>query len=439
MCEIYLHNHFLSLYLLLFPPNNRAQFETNRPQCLVNDVLYLERPTVCNKNLFTDTNSPLVPVLSLSLFAIASGFLMSLIPLALESRGMAIELAPWLASIFYAGLLGGTLISSRIVAKIGHRYALMAFLSAIAITVFAMMMINQPIIWLTARLLAGISVAGIFVVIESWLLMADNEKSRAKRLGMYMTSLYGGTALGQLGIGVFGTTNAFPLMVVITLLVLAIFPPILFKKGRPPAIQFHPIKFSELKHIPSAAYLGCIVSGLVLGAIYGLLPLELEKEFEHEQVGSLMAVAILGGMLVQPVVSWLNSRVEKILLMALFCFVGLLAIAMIEIATVTAGMMAGLFLLGAAAFALYPVAITLACRNISTSQIVAAAELMLLSYSIGSVIGPVVAGFSMQLNEGLMIYFAVCFAATLIFMLINTRRNRRQGQDSIKDQISLDL
>ncbi len=393
------------------------------------------------KNRFTDASSPLVPVLSLSLFAIASGFLMSLIPLALEFRGMDQGIASWLASVFYAGLLCGTLMSAKIVSILGHRHSLMMFLIIIIATIATMALMSTSFVWLLCRFIAGTAVAGIFVVIESWLLMADNEKSRAKRLGMYMTSLYGGTALGQLGIGFFGTSGAIPLFIISALLFLAILPPVVLKQGKPPEISHMPIKLAELRHLPSAAYIGCIVSGLVLGAIYGLLPLELEKSFNHDQVGSLMAVAILGGMLIQPLVSWLNSRIEKIILMALFCFLGLLSIAMIEVATVTAGMMVGLFLLGASSFALYPVAITLACRNICTSKIVAAAELMLLSYSIGSVVGPIIAGFAMLMNEGLMLYFAICFTTTLVFMLINTKRNHRSGNKSknIEDTISLDV
>ncbi|MDD1796022.1 MFS transporter [Enterovibrio sp. ZSDZ42] len=387
----------------------------------------------------TDGNSPLVPVISLSLFAVASGFLMSLIPLALEARGMSVNLASWLASVFYAGLLGGALISARIVGKIGHRTALVGFLIAIVLTVATMALVASPSMWLASRFIAGVAVAGVFVVIESWLLMADTEKARAKRLGLYMASLYGGSALGQLGIGFFGTEGAMPLIVVAGLFSAAMLPPLVYKKGQPRITEHSSIHFSEMRNLPSAAYIGCIVSGLILGSIYGLLPLDLERQYSHNQVGMLMAVVILGGMAVQPLVSWLNSRVEKALLMAMFCLVGLLAIAMIEIATVDAGLMSGLFLLGAAAFALYPVAITLACRKVCESKIVAAAELMLLSYSVGSVIGPVVAGKAMNADHGLMFYFAICFAATLIYMLVSTKRNRRRGADGVDDVMPVDL
>ncbi|EOD81584.1 Permease of the major facilitator superfamily [Grimontia indica] len=392
-----------------------------------------------NPVMQADRNSPLVPVLSLSLFAVASGFLMSLIPLALDARGMSVNLASWLASVFYAGLLGGALISARIVGKFGHRSALVAFLLIVVSTVGLMAFSASPAAWLFARFVAGIAVAGVFVVIESWLLMADTEKARAKRLGLYMASLYGGSALGQLGIGMFGTEGAMPLIVVASLFSAAILPPLVFKRGRPKAVGHASIKVSEMKTLPAAAYIGCIVSGLVLGSIYGLLPLELESSYSHDQVGALMAIVILGGMVVQPLVSWLNSRMEKALLMALFCFLGLLSIAMIEIATVSAGAMAGMFLLGASAFALYPVAITLACRNVDESKIVAAAELMLLSYSVGSVIGPIVAGEAMSMKGGLMFYFMVCFAATLLYMLGSTKRNRSTGTDGVDEAVSIDI
>ncbi|AMG29776.1 MFS transporter [Grimontia hollisae] len=392
-----------------------------------------------NPVMQADRNSPLVPVLSLSLFAVASGFLMSLIPLALEARSMSVSLASWLASVFYAGLLGGALISARIVGKFGHRHALIAFLLIVVSTVGLMAFSASAAAWLFARFVAGVAVAGVFVVIESWLLMADTEKARAKRLGLYMASLYGGSALGQLGIGLFGTTGAMPLMVVASLFSAAILPPLVFKKGRPKAIAHTSIKVSEMKTLPSAAYIGCIVSGLVLGAVYGLLPLDLESSYSHDKVGALMAIVILGGMVVQPLVSWLNARMDKALLMALCCSVGLLSIAMIEIATVAGGVMAGMFLLGASAFALYPVAITLACRYVDESKIVAAAELMLLSYSVGSVIGPVLAGKAMAMTGGLMFYFVVCFAATLLYMLLSTKRNRHTGTDGVDEAMSVDM
>ncbi|MGR5543358.1 MFS transporter, partial [Vibrio campbellii] len=63
--------------------------------------------------------------------------------------------------------------------------------------------------------------AGVFVTVESWLLHGD-EAGRAKRLGLYMGSLYGGAALGQLGIGIIGIEGMLPVATILGLLLLAV-------------------------------------------------------------------------------------------------------------------------------------------------------------------------------------------------------------------------
>ncbi|MEZ8387204.1 MFS transporter, partial [Vibrio splendidus] len=62
-----------------------------------------------------------VPVIALSFYAIASGYLMSSLPLMLSEYGLDSNLSSWLASAFYAGLLAGTLLIERAIARVGHK------------------------------------------------------------------------------------------------------------------------------------------------------------------------------------------------------------------------------------------------------------------------------------------------------------------------------
>ncbi|MGL5431215.1 MAG: MFS transporter, partial [Vibrio sp.] len=70
-----------------------------------------------------------VPVLALTLYAIAAGYLMSLVPLMLPHYQLEASLASWLASGFYAGLLVGALVAEPVVNRLGHRHAFIAGLS----------------------------------------------------------------------------------------------------------------------------------------------------------------------------------------------------------------------------------------------------------------------------------------------------------------------
>lgn len=366
-----------------------------------------------------------VPVAGLTLFAIASGYLMSLIPLSMGSFGIDTQYAGWLASAYYIGLLIGSMMIEPVIAKIGHRLSFISFLLMLAATVVLLPWTPTIEAWLPNRLIAGIAVAGIFVVVESWLLIGDNPKERAKRLSFYMTSLYGGTTLGQLAIGMIGTQGVVPFIVVLGLLLVAVLPPLLVRQGQPASGLHQKLSFKQITRLSKPAIIGCMVSGIVMGTIYGLMPLSLKKDnFTTDQVGVLMASIILGGMLIQPVISKLSVMMSKTLLLAMVSLLGVFAMGMIYISSDYVVMIVVLALLGMSSFALYPIAITLACDNLDSSFIVAATQVMLFSYSVGSAMGPIAAGTLLEQHSGLTNFFFIVLLVTAIYMLIASLRRK---------------
>ncbi|MDH5920601.1 MFS transporter [Vibrio splendidus] len=359
-----------------------------------------------------------VPVIALSFYAIASGYLMSSLPLMLSEYGLDSNLSSWLASAFYAGLLAGTLLIERAIARVGHKDAFVIALSVFIATILVLPLAPHQSVWLLARFVAGVSVAGIFVIVESWL-MSGEESQRAKRLGVYMCSLYGGSAVGQLGIGYLGITGGVPFIAMFTLLFGAI---IVLMYGQATAPQIHDAQSLSLKQISKlshSALIGCIVSGLTLGSIYGLMPVELaQRNIAHQDIGGLMALVIMGGMAVQPIVTWLSHHIGQVLLMALFCLLGVASIGVLTINHDFYVLGMSLFVLGMATFALYPIAINLGCRNLDPSYLVSVTQVMLLCYSIGSVAGPLVADSFMDSQAGLFTYLFASLLATTIYMLI---------------------
>ncbi|MFA0053150.1 MFS transporter [Vibrio echinoideorum] len=359
-----------------------------------------------------------VPVIALSFYAIASGYLMSSLPLMLSEYGLDSNLSSWLASAFYAGLLAGTLLIERAIARVGHKDAFVIALAIFIATILVLPLAPHQSVWLLARFVAGVSVAGIFVIVESWLMSGD-ESQRAKRLGVYMCSLYGGSAVGQLGIGYLGITGGVPFIAMFTLLFGAI---IVLMYGQATAPQIHDAQSLSLKQISKlshSALIGCIVSGLTLGSIYGLMPVELaQRNIAHQDIGGLMALVIMGGMAVQPMVTWLSHHIGQVLLMAMFCLLGVASIGVLTINHDFYVLGMSLFVLGMATFALYPIAINLGCRNLDPSYLVSVTQVMLLCYSVGSVAGPLVADSFMDSQAGLFTYLFTSLLATTIYMLI---------------------
>ncbi|MBY8153234.1 MFS transporter [Vibrio fluvialis] len=367
-----------------------------------------------------------VPVIALALYAIASGYLMSLIPLMLSHYGLEESLASWLASVFYVGLLLGAMIMEPFVNRLGHRMAFIWCLAILLLSIIALPSLPYASAWLITRFIAGVAVAGVFVVVESWLLHGD-ETGRAKRLGIYMASLYGGTAVGQLGIGVLGVSGGVPFIAITTLLLLASVVLIYGESDQPPSQHSESLSWKQMAKLSHAAIIGCLVSGLTLGAIYGLMPVELStRGISNTHIGTLMALVILGAMAVQPMVPWLSKFMGRKLLMAMFCLIGAGATAMPLIYSGINMLAAGLFVLGMATFAIYPIAINLGCDKLDASYIVSATQVMLFSYSIGSVAGPVLADWFMQGTQGLLGYLFVTLLATCIYMLLSSVKTKRE-------------
>ncbi|KLU14451.1 MULTISPECIES: MFS transporter [Xenorhabdus] len=375
--------------------------------------------------LLRKNDSAFVPVAGLTVFAIASGYLMSLIPLSMASFSIDTVYASWLASAYYVGLLIGSMMIEPVIARIGHRLSFIIFLLLLSATVITLPFFPNKEIWLFVRCIAGVAVAGVFVVIESWLLICDNAKERARRLSFYMTALYGGTTLGQLLIGSIGTQGTIPFMVISTLLFVAILPPLFARHGQPPALHHQSMSLRKMTEFSKPAIVGCMTSGIIMGTIYGLMPLSLsQSHFSTDQVGALMAATILGGMIIQPIISKLSVIMSKTVLLVMISLLGVFAVGMAYLFEHYIVMIVSLALLGMSSFALYPIAITLACDKLDASYIVVASQVMLLSYSIGSAVGPLVAGhfmlhhyFKVQ-HHGLMSFFFIVLLATAIYMLL---------------------
>ncbi|USD67593.1 MFS transporter [Vibrio sp. SCSIO 43136] len=365
-----------------------------------------------------------VPVIALSLYAVASGYLMSLIPLMLGEYGIASSYASWLASVFYAGLLLGAIVVEPAVKLIGHRKAFIVCLALFMATIMALPLLPVVWVWLAARFVAGIAVAGVFVIVESWLLVGD-ESSRAKRLGWYMGALYGGSALGQLGIGFIGIEGSAPFTVILLLLSLAIVVLVSVPTQAPLNTHSAPLSIKQIAKLNHAAIIGCVVSGLALGAIYGLMPIELaQRNVSQANLSTLMALVILGGMAVQTMVPWLIKHAGRTPLMGLFCLLGVFGAGLVTLSDDLPVLAVSLFLIGMATFALYPIAINLGCDKLDERFIVSVTQVMLFCYSIGSVAGPVIADSFMDGTQGLMVYLLALMMATAFYMFIKSIRSK---------------
>lgn len=364
----------------------------------------------------------------LLLLTVSIAVLNTLVPLWLVHDAFTTTQIGVISSAFFCGNLAGTLLCGKLITRFGFNrsYYLAAFIFAIAS--LAILTCHSPIAWIICRGISGIGCAFIWVVVESAIMCQATVRTRGRMLAAYMMVYYLGTVIGQLVVS--GMPDALAITIIpflLILMILAILPVLLVKisqiSHQENDIDNHNL-FTMLFHRESSLGIkGCVISGVVLGALYGLLPLYLARqEMSNAQVGYWMALLVAAGILGQWPAGRLADRYGRMLILRVQVFMIILgSLAMI----IHLPKMPALFILGAAGFSLYPVAMSWACEKVKSSELVAMAQALLLSYTIGSLIGPTLTALMMDSWSDNMLFVTIAAVASLYLVLLMRKSNQQ--------------
>src|SRR5690606_10395863 len=96
------------------------------------------------------------------------------------------------------GFIAGCFIAPRLVRRVGHVRAFGAFASTGAIVSLISGMWIDEAAWLVLRFFTGFTMAGAFMVIESWLNERSTNETRGTVFGLYMMVTHASIMAGQM-------------------------------------------------------------------------------------------------------------------------------------------------------------------------------------------------------------------------------------------------
>ncbi|HCO7573821.1 MFS transporter [Escherichia fergusonii] len=367
---------------------------------------------------------PVMLLLSgLLLLTLAIAVLNTLVPLWLAHEHLPTWQVGMVSSSYFTGNLVGTLLTGYLIKRLGFNrsYYLASLVFAAGCLGLGLMIGFWS--WMAWRFVAGVGCAMIWVVVESALMCSGTSRNRGRLLAAYMMIYYVGTFLGQLLVSKVSTElmNVLPW---VTALILAGILPLLFTR-----ILSQQTESRKTTSITSMLKLrqarlgvnGCIISGIVLGSLYGLMPLYLNHQgISNSNIGFWMAVLVSAGIVGQWPIGRLADKFGRLLVLRVQIFVVILG----SIAMLTHTAMApALFILGAAGFTLYPVAMAWSCEKISQDQLVAMNQALLLSYTIGSLLGPSFTAMLMQHYSDNLLFIMIA-SVSFIYLLMLLRNAR---------------
>ncbi len=333
----------------------------------------------------------LAPLLGLFILGIGNGFLATVITLRLDAAGESAVVIGWVSSAYFIGLALGAMLNDRLLLRIGHIRAYGSFASLVAVTVLLQGLVDHPVAWFALRLVGGWATVGVYLVIESWLLTAGDQKVRGRLLALYMISLYAAGVLGQLLLGVTEAMGgAASFMVIGMLASLSVLPMAMIPRVSPLIEKAEPLSPLRLITLTPTGVMGSFGSGIAVAAVYSLLPLYLQRiGLPVDRIGQMMAVVVLGAMLLQyPVGRWSDRHDRQLVLIIIGAFCTLISAAVLWLPLNLWSLAALLFLLGGGVFSLYPVAVGHAADRAPAGALVRMSQGLLLINAIGSALSP---------------------------------------------------
>lgn len=366
---------------------------------------------------------PIAPLLvAVFLMMGGTGALTTIVSVRLDAVGASSVLLGALTAAYYLGVMIGSIQAYRLVRQVGHIRAFSASATVLVTATLGHALGSDPLAWTALRFVEGCCMAGLFVCIESWLNQSATTVTRGRILALYMIALYGSQGVGQYLL-VIDDPHGFRQFVLVSIFIsLALLPVALTRKAPPLLPKLAPVRIHCLYRASPLGFAGTVISGLVVGAFYGLGPIYIRRlGYDLEQSATFVSAAIIGGMIFQWPFGKLSDLLDRrLVLVSLFAALVVISIGMTMLPQLGfAPLVGGIALFGGIIFAIYPICVSHTNDFLTPAEMVPASGGMVLGFSMGAIVGPFLASLMMAMFEqdGLFLFSALVAATALSFGL----------------------
>lgn len=354
--------------------------------------------------------------LGLGLIMLGNGLQATLIGVRASIEGFGTSVTGLIMSGYFIGLIAGCQIVPKIVGRVGHVRTFGALASLASTSILVQAIFVDPFVWWVMRFVTGFSYAGIFIVAESWINEAADNSTRGKLLSVYMLVSLGGMAGGQMLLNL-SPPSGFQLFVLVSLLISIAVIPILLSTARVPQFDvLENIGIIQLYRVSPLGVFGMFVSGLSIGAFFGMGAVYASDiGLSVKDISLYMGSLILGGFLFQYPIGWLSDTFGPMKVILFSSITG---------ALVSYGAMSydpeGLELyviaatVGGLVMPLYSLCSVHTNNYLTSTQMVAASGTLVLLSAIGAAVGSPLTAFAMDAFGAEAFYGSIGIMMTVI-------------------------
>ncbi|MCT4656127.1 MAG: MFS transporter [Cohaesibacter sp.] len=382
------------------------------------------------------TFAPIASLLvSVALLLMGHGLQSTIIPLASKSlsfQDLSIGLA---ASGYFAGFVLGGVVTPHLVVRAGHIRGFAVMVSTTSAAALLHPLMADEYAWIFFRFMTGFTIAGLYLIIESWLNEFSDNTNRGLVMSAYIIIQYSAFTAGQL-MATFAEPDKFLLFAVASIIIsVAVMPVAMTKSAQPAPIAVVKLELGKVFRTSPAAIVSAIVVGAVQGsqssfsAIYAV-----DKGYDALSQAPVFAASIMvGGMLFQWPIGRISDRFDRRLILLIISILGIvasLAITLNDGTNFWLLLLAG-FAIGAMTLPAYSLAAAHGYDHADADGYVKMAAGLLVAFGIGSTIGPFIISASMEYIGPDALFF---IPAALLTFLVFYLAQRIVRQDAVEDE-----
>lgn len=380
----------------------------------------------------------IAPLLSSFFMMAGSSLLTTITSLRLNSIGFEDVMIALVASSYYTGMMLGSFKVEHLIARVGHGRAFSVFISLLSFSAMVPPLLDSQIMWMAARMCSGFALAGLYVVLESWILSVSTDKYRGRFLALYIIALSFGAIAGQQFLNVADSKSLIPFCLVCLALSISTLP-FSLSKVKPPIVH----KVSEMslmavfRYSPVGFY-GCVLSGILVSSMFSMYPVVFQDaNFSMFQISQIVAMLNMGGFLLNYPFGWLCDHKDRLLVMMGLVFMGLLGAIYLCFGSLdfSFGLLASAFIFGGGSIILYTVAMGIACHSVSQENMTKTAQVLVFAYCLGGLLGPILGSIAMKIENTRGIFYMdlLCLGIFLGYLIKGYKKQEQPNLESITE------
>ncbi len=326
-----------------------------------------------------------------------------------------------LTSCHYFGFVIGAFQGPHFIRRLGHIRAAILYAVFGAITILMHILLYQVYSWLILRFFIGISIAGMFLVIESWLNAQTKSQWRGQILAIYSTISWFFSGIGPVALHI-EDNNGVIIFIIIAAIMLSSMTPFAFTRINPPdAMPIKSLGYKKIGQTTITAILACFTAGFIYTPLYSLLPSVTENlAFSKEQLSLLLVLGPLTVIITLPPIGWLSDRIGRLQVLAFLATLSSIVAFVIFMHRTTSytSMLLLFILLTCLISPFYSIGLGRAADIIPKNNLVEANALLLIVWGVGAALGPSAAGLVMHIIDAQALFLFCSFVTLLLSISI---------------------